>query len=82
MIPIIEQRKRDRLTAYALAHLLGDFLVPMTHPDQQRPAYVLATPLSYPQASRSWAANVKLSPVAPRLLRPGTCVLVIGLNPV
>ena len=66
MIPIIEQRKRDRLTAYALAHLLGDFLVPMTHPDQQRPAYVLATPLSYPQASGLSRHGPSLSPVAPR----------------
>ena len=47
--PVVEQRKRDRLLAYVLADLLGDYLVPITSPDQQRPAYVLATPLSYPQ---------------------------------
>ena len=35
--------------AYALVHLLGDYLAPLTHPDQQKPAYILAMPLSYPQ---------------------------------
>ena len=49
LYPVIEQRKRDRLMAYALAHLLGDYLVPMTHPDHQKPAYILSMPLSYPQ---------------------------------
>ena len=38
--------------AYALAHLLGDYLVPMTHPDHQKPAYILSMPLSYPQVIR------------------------------
>ena len=60
--PVVEQRKRDRLLAYALVDLLGDYLVPITSPDQQRPAYVLATPLSYPQVrSIIWAiSRIKL----------------------
>ena len=45
----MEQRRRDRLLAYLLAHLLGNYLVPILTPDQQKPASVLATPLSYPQ---------------------------------
>ncbi|GAX82196.1 hypothetical protein CEUSTIGMA_g9624.t1 [Chlamydomonas eustigma] len=49
MLPIIEQRRKDRLLCYVFADLLGDYLVPATHPDDQRPAHVLSMPISYPQ---------------------------------
>ena len=45
----IEQRKRDRIVGYALADLMGECLVPLTHPDQQRPSHLLATRITYPQ---------------------------------
>ena len=46
---LAEQRKRDRLIAYSLVCLMGDFLVPLTKPEQQKPAHVLSMKISYPQ---------------------------------
>lgn len=45
----MEQRRRDRLLAYVLAHLLGNYLAPVLVPEQQKPTHVMATPISYPQ---------------------------------
>lgn len=46
---LAEQRKRDRLIAYSLVCLLGDFLAPIIKPEQQKPAHVLSVKISYPQ---------------------------------
>ncbi|KAG2448846.1 hypothetical protein HYH02_006197 [Chlamydomonas schloesseri] len=45
----LEQAKRDRLLAYVLVHLFGQYLVPVSEPWDMRPDRVLNHPVSYPQ---------------------------------
>eukprot|EP00955_Chlamydomonas_euryale_P037023 350630-Chlamydomonas_euryale.AAC.2 len=63
----LEPRRRDRLVCYVLAHLLGDYLAPLVHPDQQRASAVLSLPLSYPQFVEVVGACVVLRHAAQQL---------------
>ncbi|GIL45775.1 hypothetical protein Vafri_2921, partial [Volvox africanus] len=45
----LEHAKRDRLLAYVLAYIMGQYLIPVDKPWDMRPENVLTSAVSYPQ---------------------------------
>ncbi|GFR42409.1 hypothetical protein Agub_g3309, partial [Astrephomene gubernaculifera] len=45
----LEHAKRDRLLAYVLVYMMGQYLVRVDHPHDMRPEHILTAAVSYPQ---------------------------------